>query len=266
MGLLTERYRARQAAKKELEGILQDASRCVLVHYSCESFYDRRDGSSPRITSIAVRNLATGQTSSFSIHQIAERDQVPFADIEKEYGRLEAQMLAEFYRYAESHKEYKWLHWNMRDINYGFPAIAHRCKVLGGTPFELHESNLCDMARLLIQLFGPGYVGHPRLTKLMEMNAISNKDFLTGRDEADAFVNKEYVKLHQSTLRKVDVMGNIAGRLAAGTLKTYAKRREIYGSYFGFISEMLRDHPWVSAISFIASLASIAGLIWTIAH
>lgn len=39
------------------------------VHYSCESFYDIQDGRTPRITSIAIRNYASAQTESFSIHQ-----------------------------------------------------------------------------------------------------------------------------------------------------------------------------------------------------
>ena len=50
-----------------------EASNCWVIHYSCESFYDRPEGQSPRITSIAVRRLDTGQTLSFSIYQVAER-------------------------------------------------------------------------------------------------------------------------------------------------------------------------------------------------
>jgi len=41
-----------------------------VIHYSCESFYDRPNGASPRITSIAVRKLDSGQTLSFSILSI----------------------------------------------------------------------------------------------------------------------------------------------------------------------------------------------------
>lgn len=261
MGLGTERFQMRQNAKQVLANIIKNAKSVILIHYSCESFYDRPNGASPRITSIAVRNLASGQTASFSIHQVAERDGVAHDEIEQEYNRLEKMMLKEFYQYVAAHKDCTWLHWNMRDINYGFAALAHRCKVLGGTPVELHESNLCDFARLLIALYGPGYVGHPRLTNLMKVNSISAKDFLTGQQEAEAFEQKEYVKLHQSTLRKVDVISNVVGRLAAGTLKTNASWREVHGSWVGYMGELVRDHPIMLIITSLSSISGIVGLI-----
>lgn len=74
MGEATKRIRRRSAAKAQIAGIIDNAANVVVIHYSCEKFYDRANGSSARITSIAVRNLGTGQTTSFSIHQMAERD------------------------------------------------------------------------------------------------------------------------------------------------------------------------------------------------
>ncbi len=256
-----ERHRRRQAARKVIADVAAHARSTAVIHYSCESFYDRADGSSPRITSLAVRNLDSGQTASFSIHQIAEREQVPRERIETEYNRLERQMLEEFYRCVGERRDFKWLHWNMRDINYGFPALAHRLRVLGGQPIEIHDSQLFDFARLLIAMFGPAYVSHPRLTSLMTLNDVSAKDFLTGEQEADAFVHKDYVKLHQSTLRKVDVMSNLFYRLTAGTLKTNASVVEIYGGRFWYAVELLRDHPVMVVVSVVASLASIVGVV-----
>ena len=61
-------------AKKQLTDVCGKQNRILVIHYSCESFYDRGEAESPRITSIAVRNLATAQAKSFSIHQLAERD------------------------------------------------------------------------------------------------------------------------------------------------------------------------------------------------
>ena len=71
MSKASERLRHHREGKKQLVKIINNPNDVVVIHYSCESFYDRPDGTSPRITSIAVRNLATGQTESFSIHQIA---------------------------------------------------------------------------------------------------------------------------------------------------------------------------------------------------
>jgi hypothetical protein len=105
---------------------MEEPSRILLIHYSCESFYDRAAGRSPRITSLAVRNFSRRQTTSFSIHQVAERHGVAPVDIPSKYDTLERQMLGEFYEYVTSHEGYRWVHWNMRDVNYGFAANEHR--------------------------------------------------------------------------------------------------------------------------------------------
>lgn len=113
-------------ASKRLEELFADRSNAWVIHYSCESFYDRPNGASPRITSIAVRSLDSAQTHSFSIHQLAERLKVPFGEIEPRYDELERQMLDAYYQHVGGHRGMKYVHWNMRDINYGFAAIDHR--------------------------------------------------------------------------------------------------------------------------------------------
>ncbi len=101
----------RREALATLQKILANTSNVVVIHYSCESFYDRPSGSSPRITSIAVRNLNSGQTTSFSIHQIAERDKkFTTEEIEDNYDELEKKMLKEFYDYVGAHSSHLWLH------------------------------------------------------------------------------------------------------------------------------------------------------------
>ncbi|TWU60918.1 hypothetical protein V7x_52260 [Crateriforma conspicua] len=261
MSEATKRLRKRRDAKTRLSQLVDNADNVVAIHYSCESFYDRPEGTSPRITSIAVRNLGTGQTTSFSIHQMAERDKKVGTDqINQNYDDLEKRMLKEFYDYVEKHEGHTWLHWNMRDINYGFPAIAHRYRVLGGKPFDIHESRLCDLARMLVSLYGVGYAGHPRLASVIEKNKISALNLLDGPQEAAAFESGEYVKLHQSTLRKVDVLANLAERAADGTLRTDARLREVYGGYLPAAAEMIREHWLFVLIGFVGAIASIIGL------
>ena len=140
-------------------------------------------------------------------------------------------MLDEFYDYVRTHVEYKWMHWNMRNIHFGFQAIAHRYSVLGGEPQEFHEANLVDLPRILYAIYGPRYIGHPRFQLLVELNKISNLDFLSGAEEAEAFENGEYVRLHYSTLRKVDCIANIALRADNETLKTNATWKDHFILY-----------------------------------
>lgn len=194
-------------------------------------------------------------------HQKAEIKKYSRNDIEKHYEELEKLMLDDFYEFVKRHEKHNWFHWNMRDINYGFQALAHRYKVLGGDPREIDDSNRIDLSRLLTDIYGDKYIGHPRLQKLMEKNQISNRDFLTGSEEADAFKNKEYVKLHQSTLRKVNVIARIAEKAENDSLKTNASLKDIYGSYPEVMGELLKEHWLASFISFISAIVGILGII-----
>ena len=258
MSKASERLRCLREAKRQLTEINKNRNNVVVIHYSCESFYNRPDRTSPRITSIAVRNLATGQIESFSIHQIAERDKkLSVKEIETHYDELEKKMLEEFYDYAKGHQSHTWLHWKMRNINYGFAALEHRYKVLGGKPFEIHESCRCDLSLLLHWLYGDDYIEHPLLKNLVEKNSLTHPNFLEGPDEAKAFENSEYVKLHQSTLCKVDTISHIADRAAGSTLKTDAKLTGIYGNYFVFVMEKIKENWFFILLGIIGSVASI---------
>lgn len=262
MGQALRKVQKHRKAKRQLAELINKAEQVIFIHYSCESFYDRPDGSSPRITSIAVRNLESAQTISFSIHQVSERNGYSASDLEQHYDQLEKLMLDEFYDYVRRHKSHTWLHWNMRDINYGFPAIAHRYKVLQGEPEEISESKLVDSSRLLIANYGSNYIGHPRLRSLVEKNSITHRDFLGGQAEADAFTNKQYVKLHQSTLRKVDVLAKIVEYAANGSLKTNSSLKDIYGNYLAAFIEIFTANPIISLVVLLISVVSgVLGII-----
>jgi hypothetical protein len=252
-----KRIKHRKNAFKKLEDIHEKAENTLVIHYSCESFYDRPEGKTPRITSIAVRNLASGQTESFSIHKIAEQRNINFIEITDHYDGLEKEMLDEFFQFANAHQGYYWTHWNMRDINYGFPAIEHRYRVLGGEPLKIEEAKKFDLARVLIKIYGVGYIGHPRLQKLIERNKITDIGFLGGQQEADAFENKEYVKLHQSTLRKVDIIANVFERAVDRSLKTNASWTDIYGINPRVIGEIIREHWLFSILGLVGLIISI---------
>lgn len=244
-----------------LDALFADAANVWVIHYSCESFYDRPNGASPRITSIAVRKLDSGQTLSFSIHQIAEQQGVKFEEIDAHYDDLEKKMLDAFYAHVGGHRGMKYMHWNMRDINYGFAAIEHRYKVLKGEPIVISEDKKFDLPRLLIDIFGVGYTGHPRLETLLAKNSIQPRDFLTGRQEAEAFDNRNFVGLHQSTLRKVDVIANIAERAHHRQLKTNTSWWEMHGGRLRSFAMWLAENK---TVAFLASVASIVGLAITV--
>ena len=235
-----------KTARSTLNRILADASNVSIIHYSCESFYDPPGGRSPRITSIALRKLDSGQTVSFSIHKVAETRRISLSDISTHYDCLEKEMLLNFYNHLKNFQQMQFLHWNMRDSNYGFQAIEHRFRVLGGTNDEIYivdDNKKTDLPRLLIDIYGLNYIGHPRLEKLLERNNITQLDFLTGAKEAEAFENKEFVALHRSTLRKVDVIANIAGRAQNRSLQTNAGWWDLHGGQVIQVYNWITEHP-----------------------
>jgi hypothetical protein len=244
------RMQKSKSVNKKISLLSEQFNLCVVIHYSCESFYDIPDGKTPRVTSICVGNQASGQAKSFSIHKVAEQEGIEFGNIELSYDSLEKKMLDEFYEYLSNTQHCTWFHWNMRDINYGFAAIEHRYKVLGGKPTSLSEERKFDLARALIDIYGNNYIDHGscgRLENLMKRNKITERGFLSGKEEADAFKNKEFVKLHQSTLRKVEIMSSILGRLSDGSLQTNAKWGDKYGCSLQSIVLLVKEH-WISAL------------------
>ena len=283
------RVRERSKCRKRLNEIYDEAINAYLIHYSCESFY-APNGQSPlanstRVTSIAVRNLKSGQTKTWSIHKSAElcgqldnltamiKANAPLASqpqnlntaqaastaqISAILDPLEFDMLKGYFSFLENHTDSIFIHWNMRDDNYGFSALEHRFRVLSGTPVILQDNKKFDMARELITLYGLRYAPHTspsgrkgRLMSIIELNKISDTDALQGAEEAAAFINGEFIKLQQSTLRKVDVQANIFDRTHDKSLKTCASFMDKYGIHPVALLEIAKGNPVVTGIIFL---------------
>ena len=132
--------------------------------------------------------------------------------------------------------------------------------------FKYRKVNLCsilsniflsvkaDISRLFIQCYGVNYIGHPRLEQLLEYNNIKAKDFLRGADEAEAFKNKEYIKLHRSTLRKVDVLANLLNRAIDKKLKVKSRWYEIHGLSPQGVFDYFTSRWWFRLIWTIISM------------
>ncbi|MDQ7017093.1 MAG: hypothetical protein Q9N68_12025, partial [Gammaproteobacteria bacterium] len=108
-----KRIKRRRLAKNKVESLSDDSEHVFIIHYSCESFYDIKDGRTPRITSVAVRNLKTAQTKSFSIHKVAEKRSVKIVDIPHNYDDFEKEMLSNFFEYIYCRQTFQYIHWNM---------------------------------------------------------------------------------------------------------------------------------------------------------
>ena len=65
---------------------------------------------------------------------------------------------------------------------------------------------------------------------------------------------KRYIKLHQSTLRKVDVFANLLNRSIHGTLKVQSKWYEIYGISPQGLFEFSKSKWWIQLFLWIFAL------------
>lgn len=244
--------------KETLKHLKQHESQLLSIHYSCQSLGDGNEGLSPRITSIAVLHLASSSMHSFSIHLVAEVNKVSKDSIHEHYDDLEKKMLVEFYEFVKSHHDSLWLHWNMSNINYGFETLAHRYKVLTGSDApQLSDSKRFNLSTLIQAIYGWDCVDKPLMVNLMSLNDGRPRDLLTGLEEVEAFKNKEYVKLHKSTMCKVYWFKSMYHKLQNRKIKT------AHTNIWNRVNEFM-ENPWVKVLGFIAVLFTLFQLTQTV--
>ncbi|UKV15663.1 hypothetical protein L6172_04975 [Thalassospiraceae bacterium SW-3-3] len=207
-----------------IKDIRKNPENYYIIHYSCQSLNDDNEGLSPRITSIAISHFATEQTVSFSTHSIAEELHISREDVKERFDDVELMLLRGFYNFVRDRRDKHWIHWNMRNLTYGFEHLEHRYRVLGGIdatviPVE-RRLNLND---LLCDRYGADYAPHPKLKGLMELNGGIHRHFLEGLEEVAAFQNNEFIRMHNSTLTKVGFMHQTIRKLISGKLRTSSK-------------------------------------------
>jgi hypothetical protein len=76
------------------KSVVKEPEQFYIIHYSSQSLYDvDSEGHSPRITSIAAMHFATRQTTSFSVHAVADLLKIGKDEIESRYNDIEKEML-----------------------------------------------------------------------------------------------------------------------------------------------------------------------------
>lgn len=229
-----------------------------IVHYSCQSLNDDNEGLSPRITSIGVTHFATEQTVSFSTHAIAEEMGIAREDVQGNFDRVEEKLLRDFYGFVRDRRDKFWVHWNMRNLTYGFEHLEHRYRVLGGTdaaviPVE-RRINLNDM---LARKYGSDYASDPRMKNLMDMNDGVHRNFLTGEEELQAFRNNEFIRMHNSTLCKLGFFSASIKKAVAGKLKTASRG-------FGIMLDRIFESRMAKFIGLASSVFAVMAVVWSL--
>lgn len=254
---MNERWCALKMDKKEtLLNLKNNEKNMYFIHYSCESLNDANEGYSPRITSIAVLHLPSRQMSSFSLHLIAEELHISRENICENYNKIETILLKRFFSFASKRGDSAiWMHWNMININFGFETLEHRYRVLcSGEPYHIRENARYNISDLLRDKYGNGYAKDPKMLNLMELNGEKHREFLTGSEEVTAFKAGEFVKMHNSTMRKVFFFAEVYQRMQSNKLRTETNQ-------FRYKLNELSQHPVTQIISIIGILGSLASLV-----
>jgi hypothetical protein len=124
-------------------------------------------------------HFATRQTVSFTIHAVAESLRIDKDDVTSRYDEIEKELLRRFYDFVRDRREKYWVHWNMRNLTFGFEHIEHRYRYLSGSeaphvPIEV-RLNLNDMLK---HRYGTEYAADPKMKNLMLLNGSLDKRFL----------------------------------------------------------------------------------------
>lgn len=241
--------------------VKRNPDRYYIIHYSSQSLYDELlapGENSPRITSIVVMHMSTRQTVTFAMHAIAEEIGISKEDVENRYDEIERAILTRFYAFARDRREKLWIHWNMRNVVFGFEHLEHRYRVLTkeeppAIPVELRR-NLNDLFK---ERYGSGFAPDPRMLGLMELNGPRDPRFLTGSEEAEAFKRKDFIRMNSSTISKVEFFRHALSLAMQGRLKTAGH------SFFVTIDRLL-DGRAARIAALVASVIAILGVLWSV--
>jgi hypothetical protein len=234
-----------RAAREKLADLFRHPQSVHAIHYACQSFYSA-PGAAPslRVVCIAVRQLDSGQVTTFSVSKIAELRRIQPQHLAQYADYLERTMFGDFNEFLRTNKSSRFLHWNMRDDRYGFNALAHRHQVLGGTPDEVPEHNRIDVAQLVADIYGDDYVkGRAKLQALGTLNGLAMAGFLVGHDEAAAIESGLHREVHASTLTKVRLIAEITTRTHDRTLVTEAGLMTRYGGPARIVAQKMLESP-----------------------
>ena len=237
---------ARQkSARDKLSALLAHPPSVYAIHYACQSFDEAPEaGGSLRAVCIALRQFESGQVTTFSIAKIAELARIAPESIPDYLDYLERTMLGEFYAFVRASRSARYVHWHMRDDRFGFAALEHRLTVLKGRPEHIPDEHRIDLARLIPDIYGDGYVeAGAKLQALGERNGMAMGGFLQGADEAQAVTAGRYRDVLASTLTKVRIIADIAERANGRTLATDAGLFARHGGPLRLAVQKMIDNP-----------------------
>ncbi|AWA30311.1 hypothetical protein HYN48_09560 [Flavobacterium magnum] len=213
-------YKRRKIAIGNLKRLVKDPAKVLFIHYSASKTFDDDYGNiSPIITSIVIKSLDGAIDTQFAIHFEADKADITIDQIHDSYRDLELRILKAFNNFARRHQDYIWVHWNMKNIHFGFEAIKHRYEKIfedSADYFEIPSNQKKDLQVIIEGMYGDHFVNGPdQLRSLLECNSNNTTDpnYLRAEDEAKQFENKNFEVVIKSIDTKVEFLKKATQRL-----------------------------------------------------
>lgn len=253
----------RKIAVKNLKKITEDSSKVLFVHYSASNTYDDDDygNISPIITSIVIKSLDGQIDKQFAIHLEADKADIPKDQIQDSYRELELRILRLYNDFAKRHLDCYWIHWDMKNIHFGFEAIKHRYEKIFedlNDYCEVPNPKKKNLRTILEGMYGDNFVsGSDTLKALMLCNSndIEDGNYLSFDDESSQFGNKNFGAVIKSVDLKVDFIKKATKKL--GSKKLVVSNRNRYAIFVDMV-----DHPMFTFIGWIVGILGLLLAIW----
>jgi hypothetical protein len=254
-------YRERNIAVDNLKKLTEDPSKVLFIHYTVSKTYDDDYGQiSPIITCIVVKSLDNHVDKQFAIHFEADKAGIPIEDIQDSYRELELRILKAFNEFVKRHNHCVWVHWEMKNIHFGFEAIKHRFEKIFGSLddySEISSANKFNLKTILEGMYGENFVAGPdELKNLLLCNNknLNNTIYLNKEVESSEFETKHFDAVNNSVDFKVDFIRKASKKLVKRKLKVTSRN-----NYAIFIESL--GHPLFNLFAFIVgTLLGILGI------
>ena len=260
MGIVKDR----KIALQRLKDLIKDPSKVLIIHYSQLKTADEYGGISPLISAIVVKSLDGNSEHHFCIHLEADKANLPLEDLSSSYRDLELRVLRAYNDFVRRHADFIWVHWEMKNVHFGFDAIRHRFdKIFAGLNNsrdryeEIPSNKKVNLCRLLEDMYGENFADNQdKLASLLKTNNenVLNNNYLSLDAEAAEFENQNFTTVLNSLDCKVDFIRRTIKLLKEKKLSVQNKNR-----YARFVDTV--THP---VFNFINWSIGLAGLILTI--
>lgn len=247
---------------KEANSIISDyvkkKSDYIFIHYARQNCFADAYEKGPRIIAIVAMNAESEQFVVFSLKKSAEKQGNDFFKLsEMEQDQIEHDMLCDFFEYVNDNKAKTWLHWNMKNNNFGFSAIEDRFRSLKGDPIHFGESKLINISVLLKKKYGMNYAKDNmwngklmgKMYDIFILNNINDSYILDGEREIIEYILKNIIPIEQSVLGKLKAFKIIMEKTADNVLKNRGNvLKDVYGLSIQGIAKYIQDNALLALI------------------